>query len=224
MNVAAIHRKKIAIVGSGISGLSCAWLLNQVHDITLFEKDERLGGHSNTVRIDDSSGQPVDVDTGFIVYNPKNYPNLVRFFEHLDVDSAVTDMSFSVSLDQGALEYSGCGFAGLFAQRRNLLRPGFWTLLKDLRRFYLNAGRYSSEPEFADLTLGQLLQKRTLQRCLYLSAPGADGRCHMVNAGRPDAQLSGPDLSALLPEPRPGAAEKSPPVAHRAGRQQKLRR
>ena len=159
MNIAAIHKKKIAVIGSGISGLSCAWLLNQVHDVTLFEKDDRLGGHSNTVRINDSLGRDVDVDTGFIVYNPVNYPNLVRFFEHIGISSEATDMSFAVSLNQGGLEYSGCGLAGLFAQRRNLIRPGFWQLLNDTRRFYREASRYSREPEFALLSLGELLQQ-----------------------------------------------------------------
>ena len=84
MNITAIRRKKIAIIGSGISGLSCAWLLNKAHDITLFEKDDRLGGHSNTVDFS-IKGQKVSVDTGFIVFNPVNYRNLVKLFEELNV-------------------------------------------------------------------------------------------------------------------------------------------
>lgn len=127
--------KKIAVVGSGISGLSCAWMLSKQHQVTLFEKDDRLGGHSHTVDIRIKE-QDVAVDTGFIVYNPLNYPNLVALFNHLGVESCETDMSFSVSVDQGHMEYSGSGLAGLFAQKRNLLRPGFWRMLSDIRKFY----------------------------------------------------------------------------------------
>ena len=115
---------KIAVVGSGISGLSCAWLLSQEHAVTLFEKDDRLGGHSNTVAVD-HAGSRVAVDTGFIVYNPVNYPNLVALFDHLNVPTVTTDMSFAVSANQGALEYSGSGLSGLFAQKSNLFSPRF---------------------------------------------------------------------------------------------------
>ena len=107
---------KIAIVGAGISGLGCAWLLNQQHDITVYEAAPRLGGHSNTVEV---MGTPVD--TGFIVYNELNYPNLTRLFDHLDVPTKPSVMSLGLSFDDGRLEYAGDTVAGLFAQRRNLL-------------------------------------------------------------------------------------------------------
>ncbi|MFC6669170.1 FAD-dependent oxidoreductase [Marinobacterium aestuariivivens] len=87
MNVQALRPLKIAVVGSGISGLSCAWLLSRQHQVTLFEKDDRLGGHSNTVELD-LDGRQTPVDTGFIVYNPVNYPNLVRLFETLGSKAA----------------------------------------------------------------------------------------------------------------------------------------
>ena len=125
---------KIAVIGSGISGLSAAWLLDQRDRVTLFEADERIGGHSHTV---DVAGTPVD--TGFIVYNQRTYPNLTALLRHLKVGSNETEMSFAVSLAGGACEYSGSGIAGLFAQKRNLLRPRFWTMLRDLRRFYREA-------------------------------------------------------------------------------------
>ena len=124
----------IAVIGSGISGLSAAWLLDQRHRVTLFEADQRIGGHSHTV---DVAGTPVD--TGFIVYNQQTYPNLTALLGHLKVGSNETEMSFAVSLAGGACEYSGSGAAGLFAQKRNLLRPRFWTMLRDLRRFYREA-------------------------------------------------------------------------------------
>ena len=125
----------IAIVGSGISGLSAAWLLSQRHRVTLFESDRRIGGHSHTVQ---AGG--VSVDTGFIVYNERTYPNLTALFDHLGVVTKQSQMSFSVSLDQGRLEYSG-SLVGLFAQGRNVASPRFWSMLRDLARFYHRAPR-----------------------------------------------------------------------------------
>ena len=124
----------IAVVGSGISGLSAAWLLGQRHRVTLFEADERVGGHSHTV---DVGG--VAVDTGFIVYNEATYPNLTALLGHLNVASDPTEMSFAVSLAGGAHEYSGSGLRGVLAQKRNAFRPRFWAMLRDLLRFYREA-------------------------------------------------------------------------------------
>jgi predicted NAD/FAD-binding protein len=129
----------IAVIGSGISGLSAAWLLSQRHSVTLFEADGRIGGHSNTVDIVSADGGNVPVDTGFIVYNETTYPNLTALFRHLDVPTKPSDMSFAVSLDGGRLEYSGTNIHGLFAQWRNLVRPRFWSMLRDLLRFYRDA-------------------------------------------------------------------------------------
>jgi len=158
MTISALYKKKIAVIGSGISGLSCAWLLNKAHDVTLFEKDDRLGGHTNTVTFD-HQGQSVAVDTGFIVFNPVNYPNLVQFFETLQVNSCETEMSFAVSAREGALEYSGSGLQGLIAQKRNLLRPSFWRMLKDLLRFYREAQTLLDDEQLTHLSLGDLLQQ-----------------------------------------------------------------
>lgn len=128
--------QRIAVIGAGISGLSAAWLLSKRHEVTLFEADRRLGGHSNTVEV---AGVPVD--TGFIVYNETTYPNLTALFHHLDVPTRASDMSFAVSLDGGRLEYSGTSLRGLFAQPRNFLSPRFGSMLLELLRFYRNAPR-----------------------------------------------------------------------------------
>lgn len=129
-------RLDIAVIGSGISGLSAAWLLSKRHRVVLYEADGRLGGHSHTV---DAAG--LAVDTGFIVFNESTYPNLTALFDHIGVATERSDMSFAVSLDDGRLEYSGTSLLGLFAQGRNAISPRFWRMLRDLVRFYREAPR-----------------------------------------------------------------------------------
>ena len=145
---------RIAVVGSGIAGLSAAWLLSGRHDVVLYEEDKRLGGHSNTVAVA-VEGVPVEVDTGFIVFNEPAYPNLTAMFRHLGVATAPSDMSFAVSLDDGRLEYAGTDLRGLFAQRRNLLNPRFWGMLRDLLRFYREAPSHAGRLGLT--TLGEYL-------------------------------------------------------------------
>jgi len=128
---------KIAVIGTGISGLSAAWLLAREHDVTIYEKDAHVGGHSNTVDVDLPDGR-VAVDTGFIVYNPPSYPNLTQLFGQLGVATAETDMSFSISLDDGRYEYAS-NLRGLFAQPGNLANPDFWSMLSDIPRFFREA-------------------------------------------------------------------------------------
>jgi len=147
---------RIAVIGAGISGLSAAWLLGQVHDVVLFEAAPRLGGHANTVRIA-GAGSETAVDTGFIVYNEATYPNFIALMDHLRVATQPTEMSFAVSLDGGRLEYSGTSIVGLFAQRRNLVRPRFWAMLQDITRFYRNASRDVLAGGAAGLSLGDYL-------------------------------------------------------------------
>jgi predicted NAD/FAD-binding protein len=151
-------RKKIAVVGTGIAGLSAAWLLGKNHDVTIYEKNRYLGGHSNTTDIV-SEGKSIAVDTGFIVFNPLNYPNLVALFEHLDVPTQRSDMSFAASLDDGALEYSGTDLNGLFSQRRNILRPRFIKMVRDMLRFYRHAPTLVNELPLAELPLGDFLRR-----------------------------------------------------------------
>jgi predicted NAD/FAD-binding protein len=146
---------RIAVIGSGISGLSCAWLLNRKHDVVLYERADRLGGHTNTVLANAVTG-PIAVDTGFIVFNEATYPNLIALFDHLGVDSRATDMSFSVSLEGGAFEYAA---PALFAQRRNVLRPRFWSMLSEVLRFYREAPAALAALEDPNLSLGAFLQQ-----------------------------------------------------------------
>jgi uncharacterized protein len=152
----AAVKRNIAVIGTGISGMSAAWLLSQRHTVTVYESDGRIGGHSNTVTVDSANG-PIAVDTGFIVYNEATYPNLTALFEHLGVPTQASDMSFAVSLGNGDLEYCGGNLAGLFAEKRNLLRPRFWSMLRDLHRFYREAPRDLAALEQVHTTLGDYL-------------------------------------------------------------------
>lgn len=147
---------RIAVVGSGVSGLSCAWLLSQAHEVSLFETDDRIGGHSNTVDAP-SPHEPVAVDTGFIVYNETNYPNLTALFAHLNVPTKPAHMSFAVSVDDGAFEYCSHGLSALFAQKRNYASPKFWRMIGDLLRFQKQAPRDLPELERSGETLDAYL-------------------------------------------------------------------
>jgi len=118
----------IAVIGSGIAALSAAWLLSKHHRVTVFEKEARIGGHSNTVDVPTPDGS-VPVDTGFIVFNPASYPNLVALFDHLEVETSETAMTFAASLNNGGYEYSGSGARGLFGQISNLVSTSHWRML-----------------------------------------------------------------------------------------------
>ncbi len=148
---------RIAIIGSGIAGLSAAWLLSRHHDVTLFEKAARPGGHTNTLMASTPDG-PVAVDTGFIVYNERNYANLTALFDHLDVETAPSCMSFAVSVDGGRMEYSGAHLNGLFGQRRNIVRAGHWQLVADILRFFRYA-EAQAKTCTADTSLGEFLTR-----------------------------------------------------------------
>lgn len=149
---------RIAVIGSGVSGLSSAWLLNRDHEVTVFESADRLGGHSNTVDVD-FSGTTIPVDTGFIVYNERTYPNLIALFAELGVATHKSDMSFAVSIDEGRLEYEG-SLAGFTAQASNLVSARYWGMLRDLVRFYRSAPALLDGGEHGDgPTIGAYLKR-----------------------------------------------------------------
>lgn len=148
--------KRIAVVGSGIAGLSAAWLLSRAHAVTLFEANDYLGGHTHTVDVT-LDGITAPVDTGFLVFNERTYPNLIALLDHLGVASTASDMSFSVRLEREGLEWAGSSLATVFAQRRNLLRPAFWGMLGDILRFNREATALAQSQDSSAQSLGEFL-------------------------------------------------------------------
>ncbi len=152
-------RQKIAIVGSGISGLASAWFLHRDHDITLFEKDNRVGGHSNTVMVDEGDRQ-IPIDTGFMVYNEVTYPHLTRLFRELDVATKPTSMSFSVQHRAENLEFNGGSINLLFGQRKNLFNFRYWRMLTQIARFNRETVAELAAPAFGEMSLRDYVTAR----------------------------------------------------------------
>ena len=151
---------KVAIVGSGISGLTCAYLLQRQHEVTVFEASDWIGGHTHTVDVQ-VEGRSYAIDTGFIVFNDWTYPNFIRLMDKLGVASQPTEMSFSVHDPVSSDEYNGNNLNSLFARRRNLLSPPFWGMLRDILRFNREALADLAASRIAgDTTLGEYLRQR----------------------------------------------------------------
>ncbi len=150
---------RIAIIGSGVSGLVCAHLLSRRHDVVLFEADDRPGGHSHTHEVELADGV-VRVDTGFLVYNDRTYPLFCRLLESLGVATQPSDMSFSVSDEHTGIEWRGTSPSTVFAQRRNLARPAFWRMLADIGRFNRLALGLLEDPPSDAVTLQDVLDGR----------------------------------------------------------------
>lgn len=165
---------RIAIIGTGISGLVAASRLHREHDLHVFEANDYVGGHTNTVSVE-WQGERHDIDTGFIVFNERTYPNFCRLLDELDVLSDATSMSFSVRCDLSGLEYTGKSLNGMFAQRRNLLRPWFYRMICDILRFNRDAPRLLDGTD-EQLTVGEYLKRSRFSRELadqYLLPMGA---------------------------------------------------
>lgn len=146
-------RERVAVVGSGVAGLTAAYLLQRRYDVTLFEADDRLGGHAHTHDVPTPDGRVIPIDTGFIVHNQRTYPNLLRLFAELGVSTQPTEMSMSIRCEGCGLEYAGArGLAGLFAQRRAATNPRYLRMLAEVTRFHRQARRLLAAYEDSDPT------------------------------------------------------------------------
>ncbi|MFD2261896.1 NAD(P)/FAD-dependent oxidoreductase [Lacibacterium aquatile] len=154
--------RRVAVIGSGAAGLAAAWSMRDQHEVTLFEKADYLGGHANTVEVAAADGTSIAVDTGFIVYNDLNYPNLVKLFAELGVATQPTEMSFGVSIGNGKFEYAGGKLTGLFGQPVNLFRPRFWSMVADILRFYREAPSLLVSTD--NISLGDYLKEKAYGR------------------------------------------------------------
>ena len=150
---------KIAVVGSGISGLSAAYYLSKKHHVDLFEKEDHFGGHSHTIDLSFGT-KKIPVDIGFIVFNFATYPNLINFFEENKIAIEKSDMSFSVSVEKSSFEYCGRGLNGIFSNRINFFNLKFLRMFFDIIKFYKKCDNTKSIHE--EITLGDYLKKENL--------------------------------------------------------------
>jgi predicted NAD/FAD-binding protein len=165
---------KIAVIGSGIAGLTSAYLLAADHEVTLFEAEPRLGGHTHTIHLE-HGGRPFALDTGFLVYNERTYPNFTRLLAEWGVATQPSEMSFSMHCERSGVEYCGSSLRGLFAQPINLLRPAFLGMLADIARFNRSGATVLAEAD-ESLTLGELIERERYGRTFvehYLLPMGA---------------------------------------------------
>lgn len=164
---------KIAIVGSGIAGMTCGHYLADHHEVHLFEADGRIGGHTHTHEVEADSGKYL-VDTGFIVHNTKNYPNFIKLMKKLGVEARDSEMSFSVKAESPDLEYNGTTLNSMFAQRRNLLRPSFYRMIRDILRFNKEATDYYQKVKDA------IIEEKTLEEFLRMNRYSTEFTEHYI--------------------------------------------
>lgn len=150
--------EKLAIIGTGIAGMGCGHLLHKKYDLTIFEQDNYIGGHTNTVSVDED-GQPVYMDTGFMVFNFETYPNLCNLFKEINAPIKKTDMSFSVQHTQTGLEYCGSGLNGLFAQRKNIFNIKYIKMLTQITRFNKESIKVLDNPKFENYSLAEYIKE-----------------------------------------------------------------
>jgi len=160
---APLPGQRVAVVGSGISGLATAWLLRERYRVTLFEAADRPGGHTNTVEVE-LDGQRAPVDTGFLVFNTRTYPNLCGLFSTIGIDAVASEMTFAVSLRNPELEWAGTSLDTVFGQRANLVKPAFWVMLRDIMRFNRETTTMATSGEGATTSLGDFLLERGYSR------------------------------------------------------------
>ena len=181
-----MEKQRIAIIGSGISGLTTAYLLHKSHEITLFEANDYIGGHTHTVKVAQGE-QSYDIDTGFIVCNDRNYPNFLKLMDKLNIAMQPTEMSFSVRNNPLGLEYNGHNLNTLFSQRRNLLRPKFYRLIRDILYFNEAAKKAIEEGVAENITLDTFVNQQSLSDIFknnyLLPMAAAIWSCSMEQAG-----------------------------------------
>jgi predicted NAD/FAD-binding protein len=158
-----IKMERVAIVGTGIAGMIAAYLLHKTYDITVFEKKGYVGGHTHTVEVDED-GTKIPIDTGFIVFNKSNYPNLLKLFKKLGVAYKPTNMSFSVQHIPQSLEYNGSGFNGIFGQRKNLINPSFYRMLSDIARFNKQSVAVLNTTQYKNYSLNDFIIEKKYSR------------------------------------------------------------
>ena len=156
-----MSKERLAVIGGGIAGLGAAWLLRRRYDVTVFERERHIGGHSNTVEVDED-GRRVPIDTGFMVFNKVTYPYLLRLFEELRVPIKPTEMSFSVRHEGLDVEYNGMGLNRVFAQRRNLVRPRYLRLLAQIMRFFRVANAALQDESLESMSLDEFVRLHRL--------------------------------------------------------------
>jgi len=182
-----MEKQRIAIIGSGISGLTAAYLLHKSHEITLFEANDYIGGHTHTVKVAQGE-QSYDIDTGFIVCNDRNYPNFLKLMDKLNIAMQPTEMSFSVRNNPLGLEYNGHNLNTLFSQRRNLLRPKFYRLIRDILYFNEAAKKAIEEGVAENITLDTFVNQQSLSDIFknnyLLPMAAAIWSCSMEQAGK----------------------------------------
>lgn len=153
--------KKLAIVGTGMAGMSAAYFLKDTYDIRVFEKNDYVGGHTNTVYVEED-GKKLPIDTGFMVFNEHTYPNMCRLFKQLSVPYHDTDMSFTVFDHNRRFEYNGSSLSDIFSQKKNIFSPRFWRMLVDIVRFGKGVPRYLNDKKFESVSLGELIEMENL--------------------------------------------------------------
>ena len=151
--------EKLAIIGTGIAGMGCGYHLHKKYDLTIFEQDNYIGGHTNTISVDEE-GQSVYMDTGFMVFNFETYPNLCNLFKEIKAPIKKTDMSFSVQHTQTGLEYCGSGLNGLFAQRKNIFNISYIKMLTQITRFNKESIEVLDNSVYANYSLGEYIQEK----------------------------------------------------------------
>ncbi len=209
---------KIAIVGAGVSGLVAAHLLHREHEITVYEAGEYAGGHTNTIRVDTPDETHI-VDTGFIVFNDRNYPNFERLLGQLGVAWQPSEMSFSVSDVRGDFEYSGASPNGLFAKRAHLVTPWFHRMVADLARFNRSAARAAAAARRHDgPSLGHWLEEQRFSPTVHRPADRPPGERRVVGRSAPDVALPGPLHGRVLRQPRDARVPRPAALADGARR------